>query len=80
MYATPFTKEGKAHGELNEQYKRKTVLTTSHAFPYIKTRLLVIHKESVSGGGGGLGLVGSGGMVGELVALVVVDSWWFWWC
>lgn len=46
MYATPFTKEGKAHGELNEQYKRKTVLTTSHAFPYIKTRLLVIHKES----------------------------------
>ncbi len=29
------------------QYKRKTILTTSHAFPYIKTRINVIHKEEV---------------------------------
>ena len=47
MFATPFTKDGRAHGDLREQYKRKTILTTSHAFPYIKTRLLIIAKDSV---------------------------------
>ena len=47
MYATPFTLDGRAHGELHEQYKRKTVLVTSHAFPYIKTRLGVINREQV---------------------------------
>lgn len=33
IFATPFTKAGKAHGELNEQYKRKTILTTASHFP-----------------------------------------------
>ncbi|KAL4630060.1 dedicator of cytokinesis protein 8 isoform X3 [Arapaima gigas] len=45
MYTTPFTKSGKPRGELHEQYKRKTILTTMHAFPYIKTRINVIQKE-----------------------------------
>ncbi|KAK0422808.1 hypothetical protein QR680_007798 [Steinernema hermaphroditum] len=45
VYATPFTKDGKAHGELHEQYKRRTVLTTQHSFPYVKTRLRVIKRE-----------------------------------
>lgn len=45
MYTTPFTKSGRPRGELYEQYKRKTILTTSHAFPYIKTRINVIQKE-----------------------------------
>lgn len=47
MYCTPFTLDGRAHGELHEQFKRKTILTTSHAFPYIKTRVNVTHKEEV---------------------------------
>lgn len=47
MYCTPFTLDGRAHGDLHEQYKRKTILTTSHAFPYIKTRINVIQKEEV---------------------------------
>ncbi|KAE8609711.1 hypothetical protein XENTR_v10011887 [Xenopus tropicalis] len=47
MYCTPFTLDGRAHGELHEQFKRKTILTTSHAFPYIKTRINVIHKEEI---------------------------------
>uniref|UniRef100_A0A665V8S5 Dedicator of cytokinesis 6 n=1 Tax=Echeneis naucrates TaxID=173247 RepID=A0A665V8S5_ECHNA len=47
MYCTPFTLDGRAHGDLCEQYKRKTILTTSHAFPYIKTRINVIHKEEI---------------------------------
>uniref|UniRef100_A0A674NJ54 Dedicator of cytokinesis 8 n=1 Tax=Takifugu rubripes TaxID=31033 RepID=A0A674NJ54_TAKRU len=45
MYTTPFTKSGRPRGELNEQYKRKTILTTLHAFPYVKTRINVIQKE-----------------------------------
>ncbi|XP_057687088.1 dedicator of cytokinesis protein 8 isoform X2 [Corythoichthys intestinalis] len=45
MYTTPFTKSGRPRGELNEQYKRKTILTTMHAFPYVKTRINIIQKE-----------------------------------
>ncbi|CAF0831727.1 unnamed protein product [Brachionus calyciflorus] len=45
IYATPFTMDGKAHGPLNQQYKRKTVLTTERAFPYVKTRIPVIDKS-----------------------------------
>ncbi|XP_053348145.1 dedicator of cytokinesis protein 7-like isoform X8 [Clarias gariepinus] len=47
MYCTPFTLDGRAHGDLHEQFKRKTILTTSHAFPYIKTRINVIQKEEI---------------------------------
>ncbi|XP_028679697.2 dedicator of cytokinesis protein 7-like isoform X1 [Erpetoichthys calabaricus] len=47
MFCTPFTLDGRAHGDLHEQYKRKTILTTSHAFPYIKTRINVIQKEEI---------------------------------
>ncbi|KAK1796718.1 hypothetical protein P4O66_009740, partial [Electrophorus voltai] len=47
VYCTPFTLDGRAHGDLHEQYKRKTILTTSHAFPYIKTRINIIHKEEI---------------------------------
>ncbi|XP_069084743.1 dedicator of cytokinesis protein 8 isoform X1 [Pleurodeles waltl] len=45
MYTTPFTMDGRPRGGLCEQYKRKTILTTMHAFPYIKTRINVIQKE-----------------------------------
>ncbi|XP_006881388.1 PREDICTED: dedicator of cytokinesis protein 8 isoform X1 [Elephantulus edwardii] len=45
MYTTPFTLEGRPRGELQEQYQRNTVLTTTHAFPYIKTRIAVVQKE-----------------------------------
>ena len=47
IYATPFTLDGKAHGPLNQQYKRKTILTTERAFPYVKTRIKVIDKQQV---------------------------------
>ncbi|XP_018097532.1 dedicator of cytokinesis protein 6 isoform X3 [Xenopus laevis] len=47
LFCTPFTLDGRAHGELHEQYKRKTVLTTLHAFPYIKTRINVLDREEV---------------------------------
>ncbi|XP_031567360.1 dedicator of cytokinesis protein 11-like isoform X3 [Actinia tenebrosa] len=45
IYETPFTASGKAHGNLNEQCKRKTILTTSNTFPYVKKRILVVQEE-----------------------------------
>lgn len=45
IFSTPFTKAGKAHGELNEQFKRKTVLTTASYFPSVKTRIQVISRN-----------------------------------
>lgn len=47
MYTTPFTMDGRPRGELCEQYKRNTILTTMHAFPYIKTRINVVQREEV---------------------------------
>ncbi|XP_068201997.1 dedicator of cytokinesis protein 7 isoform X2 [Palaemon carinicauda] len=46
IFSTPFTPDGRAHGELNEQYKRKTILTTNHTFPYVKTRIQVVDRMS----------------------------------
>ncbi|XP_078656499.1 dedicator of cytokinesis protein 7-like isoform X10 [Branchiostoma floridae x Branchiostoma belcheri] len=47
MFATPFTKDGRAHGELTEQFKRKTILTTANAFPYVKTRVSVVYRVEI---------------------------------
>ena len=44
---TPFTKSGKAHGELDEQYLRRTIYTTESAFPYLKKRLRVVSKQDI---------------------------------
>lgn len=46
-FSTPFTKGGKARGELHEQWMKKTILTTEKSFPYVKRRLEVIHTERV---------------------------------
>ena len=49
VYETPFTPSGKAHSELVTQYKRKTILTAAaNSFPYVKTRVNVVHREQVS--------------------------------
>jgi len=47
MFATPFTPDGRAHGDLHEQFKRKTILTTANHFPYVKTRIQVVEREQV---------------------------------
>ena len=47
MFATPFTPDGRAHGDLHEQLKRKTILTTANHFPYVKTRIQVVEREQV---------------------------------
>ena len=48
IFATPFTPDGNPHGELHEQYKRKTILTTSNHFPYVKTRIKVEDRKQVT--------------------------------
>lgn len=48
MFATPFTQTGRAHGELHEQYKRKTILTTAVHFPYLKTRIRVVERKEIT--------------------------------
>lgn len=47
MFFTPFTPDGRAHGQLNQQYKRKTILTVEHHFPYLKTRIRVQSRRTV---------------------------------
>ncbi|XP_063975168.1 dedicator of cytokinesis protein 9 isoform X2 [Diachasmimorpha longicaudata] len=47
MFETPFTKEGKPHGSPEEQWKRRTILFTPFAFPYIKKRIFVIEKKII---------------------------------
>ncbi|XP_075219096.1 dedicator of cytokinesis [Lycorma delicatula] len=47
LYATPFTTGGRAHGELHEQHKRKTILTAANHFPYVKTRIQVVHRKQI---------------------------------
>ncbi len=45
IYETPYTEGGKARGSVEEQCKLKTVLTTSHAFPYVKKRIMVVYHQ-----------------------------------
>ncbi|XP_040062758.1 dedicator of cytokinesis protein 7 isoform X1 [Ixodes scapularis] len=47
VYATPFTPDGRAHGDLHEQYKRKTIVTVANSFPYVKTRIQVVERKQV---------------------------------
>ncbi|ERL87077.1 hypothetical protein D910_04478 [Dendroctonus ponderosae] len=39
MYETPFTKDGKARGNPEEQWKRRTILKTTYTFPYVKKKI-----------------------------------------
>jgi len=47
IFESPFTKSGKAHGDLADQCKRKTILRTAKAFPFVKSRLPVIEKKEI---------------------------------
>ncbi|XP_068242950.1 dedicator of cytokinesis protein 9 [Palaemon carinicauda] len=45
MFETPFTQEGKAHGKLDEQWKRRVILKTDYSFPYVKKRIQIVDTE-----------------------------------
>ncbi|XP_055868577.1 dedicator of cytokinesis protein 9-like isoform X6 [Biomphalaria glabrata] len=41
MYELPFTRSGKEQGSIEEQHKRRFIITTTHSFPYVKKRIEV---------------------------------------
>jgi hypothetical protein len=49
IYETPFTKDGGAAytEDPSKQWKRKTILTSARAFPYVGTRVEVISKRDI---------------------------------
>ncbi|XP_038830362.1 dedicator of cytokinesis protein 10-like [Salvelinus namaycush] len=46
VFETPFTLLGKKHGDVEEQCKRRTILTTNSTFPYLKKRIQVVEQQS----------------------------------
>lgn len=47
-FETPFTKTGSAHSEnIAEQWKRRTVIKTSHSLPFVKKRVEVRKEEII---------------------------------
>uniref|UniRef100_A0A8B9W3Q2 Dedicator of cytokinesis 9 n=1 Tax=Anas zonorhyncha TaxID=75864 RepID=A0A8B9W3Q2_9AVES len=45
MFEMPFTQAGKRQGGVEEQCKRRTVLTAIHCFPYVKKRIPVMYQH-----------------------------------
>ncbi|XP_065807908.1 dedicator of cytokinesis protein 9 isoform X3 [Labrus bergylta] len=45
VFETPFTVSGKKQGGVEEQCKRRTILTTTHCFPYVKKRIAVMYQH-----------------------------------
>ncbi|XP_059184263.1 dedicator of cytokinesis protein 9-like isoform X2 [Centropristis striata] len=47
VFETPFTtsSSGRKQGGVDEQCKRRTVLTTTHCFPYVKKRVAVMYQH-----------------------------------
>ncbi|XP_061665045.1 dedicator of cytokinesis protein 11 [Syngnathoides biaculeatus] len=46
-FETPYTLSGKKRGGVEEQCKRRTVLTTANTFPYVKKRVEVVGEKHV---------------------------------
>ncbi|XP_050306735.1 dedicator of cytokinesis protein 9 isoform X2 [Anthonomus grandis grandis] len=47
MYETPFTRDGKARGNPEEQWKRRTILKTNYTFPYVKKKIAIESRQIV---------------------------------
>ncbi|XP_034142816.1 dedicator of cytokinesis protein 9 isoform X7 [Esox lucius] len=45
VFEMPFTVSGKKQGGVEEQCKRRTILTTTHCFPYVKKRIAVMYQH-----------------------------------
>uniref|UniRef100_A0A672QQK4 Dedicator of cytokinesis protein 11-like n=1 Tax=Sinocyclocheilus grahami TaxID=75366 RepID=A0A672QQK4_SINGR len=45
VFETPFTLTGKKQGVVEEQCKRRTILTTANSFPYVKKRIKVVGEK-----------------------------------
>eukprot|EP01096_Ripella_sp_DP13-Kostka_P011959 TRINITY_DN4916_c0_g1_i8.p1 TRINITY_DN4916_c0_g1~~TRINITY_DN4916_c0_g1_i8.p1 ORF type:complete len:1485 (+),score=781.21 TRINITY_DN4916_c0_g1_i8:1676-6130(+) len=48
VFETPFTIDGRTQtDDIAEQYKRKTIITVEHFFPYLTTRLPVVSRQEI---------------------------------
>ncbi|XP_043547254.1 dedicator of cytokinesis protein 9 isoform X12 [Chiloscyllium plagiosum] len=47
VFEMPFTISGKKQGGVEQQCKRRTILTTTHYFPYVKKRIPVMYQQHV---------------------------------
>ncbi|XP_053717211.1 dedicator of cytokinesis protein 11 isoform X4 [Synchiropus splendidus] len=47
VFESPYTLSGKKHGGVEEQCKRRIVLTTANTFPYVKKRVEVVGEKHV---------------------------------
>ncbi|XP_034972047.1 dedicator of cytokinesis protein 9 isoform X1 [Zootoca vivipara] len=45
MFEMPFTQMGKRRGGVEEQCKRRTILTAIHCFPYVKKRIPIMYQH-----------------------------------
>ncbi|XP_015271740.1 PREDICTED: dedicator of cytokinesis protein 11 [Gekko japonicus] len=48
VFETPYTLSGKKHGSVEEQCKRRTILTSNTSFPYVKKRIPVSYEHQVN--------------------------------
>lgn len=47
VFEMPFTVSGRKQGGVEEQCKRRTILTATHCFPYVKKRIAVMYQHHV---------------------------------
>ncbi|XP_059826478.1 dedicator of cytokinesis protein 9 isoform X6 [Hypanus sabinus] len=47
VFEMPFTVSGKKQGGVDQQCKRRTILTTMHHFPYVKKRIPVMYQQHI---------------------------------
>uniref|UniRef100_H2ZTS2 Dedicator of cytokinesis 11 n=1 Tax=Latimeria chalumnae TaxID=7897 RepID=H2ZTS2_LATCH len=47
VFETPYTNSGKKRGDIEEQCKRRSILTTTNTFPYVKKRITVMYEHHV---------------------------------
>lgn len=47
VYETPFTKSGKSHGGVGDQWNRKTIVVTENKFPYILKRIPIVSSSDI---------------------------------
>ncbi|KAB0339434.1 hypothetical protein FD755_024957 [Muntiacus reevesi] len=47
VFEAPYTLSGKKQGCVEEQCKRRTILTTSNSFPYVKKRIPINYEQQI---------------------------------
>uniref|UniRef100_A0A8C4LYD3 Dedicator of cytokinesis 11 n=1 Tax=Equus asinus asinus TaxID=83772 RepID=A0A8C4LYD3_EQUAS len=48
VFEAPYTLSGKKQGCIEEQCKRRTILTTSNSFPYVKKRIPINYEQQIN--------------------------------